>query len=100
MVMLGGAYVKTPIDLTSGKGAFGDKKAFNIKTMLISLPKLLIPLILYAIGYFIFSPNVGLLLVALAGVLGFAFRNKVFKMIEGIYKKEKYATLHAYKQKS
>ena len=38
--------------------------------------------------------------VALAGILGFAFRNKVFSMIEGIYKSEKYKTLAAYKQKN
>jgi hypothetical protein len=27
LVLLGGAYTKTPIDLGSGKGAFGDKKS-------------------------------------------------------------------------
>jgi fructose-1,6-bisphosphatase len=53
---------------------------------------------LYAAGYYIFSPEVGLLFVAGAGVLGFAFRNKVFTMIEKIYKTEKYATISAYKQ--
>jgi hypothetical protein len=36
--------------------------------------------------------------VAGAGILGFAFRNKVFTMIEKIYKTEKYATISAYKQ--
>jgi hypothetical protein len=100
LVMLGGAFVKTPIDLSTGKGAFGDKQAFNIKTMLISLPKMLVPLILYAIGYYIFSPNIGLLFVVLAGILGFAFRNYVFNQIEKIYKREKYATIAAYKQKN
>src|SRR5690606_19768661 len=55
LVLFGVAYVKTPIDLTSNKGAFGDKQAFNIKTLLISIPKLLVPMGLYAIGYYIFS---------------------------------------------
>jgi hypothetical protein len=32
--------------------------------------------------------------------LGFAFRNAMFRQIEKIYKKEKYKTLDAYKQKS
>jgi hypothetical protein len=68
--------------------------------MLISLPKMLIPMALYAIGYYIFSPNIGLLFVASAGILGFAFRNYVFSQIEKIYKKEKYATIAAYKQKN
>jgi len=100
LVMLGGAFVKTPIDLTMANKAFGDKQAFNIKTMLISIPKLAVPMILYALGYYLFSANIGFLFVALAGVLGFAFRNKVFAMIEKIYKTEKYETIAAYKQKN
>ncbi len=100
LVMLGGAFVKTPIDLTTSKQAFGDKQAFNMKTMLIAVPKMALPMILYAAGYYIFSPNIGLLFVALAGVLGFAFRDYMFTKIEKIYKTEKYATIAAYKQKS
>ena len=100
LVLLGGAYVKTPVDLNSGKGAFGDKKAFNIKTLLITLPKLLLPMILYALGYYLINPTAGVLFVVVAGIVGFAFRNKVFSLIEKIYKKEKYETIAAYKQKS
>ena len=100
LVMLGGAFVKTPIDLTTSKQAFGDKQAFNVKTMLIAIPKLVLPMILYAAGYYLFSPNIGLLFVALAGVIGFMFRNYMFTKIEKIYKSEKYATIAAYKQKS
>lgn len=100
LVMLGGAFVKTPIDLTTSKQAFGDKQAFNVKTMLIAIPKMLLPMALYAAGYYLFSPNIGLLFVALAGVIGFMFRNYMFTKIEKIYKSEKYATIAAYKQKS
>ena len=100
LVLLGGAYTKTPIDLASGKGAFGDKKAYNVKTLLISLPQLLVPMGVYALGHYLISPNMGLVFVALAGILGFAFKNKAFTLIERIYKSEKYATLESYKQKS
>ncbi|MBY8963308.1 hypothetical protein KJK34_11135 [Flavobacterium sp. D11R37] len=100
LVLLGGAYIKTPIDLASSKQAFGDKKAFNVKTMLISLPKMLVPMLLYVIGENLIGQWWGSILVILAGVAGFAFRNKVFSMIEKIYKAEKYATLHSYKQKN
>lgn len=99
LVLLGGAYTKTPIDLTSSKGAFGDKKAFNMNAMLISLPKLFLPVLLYWAGSSILNPNLGLVFVAVAGVLGFALRDKVFSMIEKIYKTEKYKTIDAYKQK-
>lgn len=100
LVMFGGAFVKTPIDLSQAKGAFGDKQAFNLKTMLIAIPKLLLPVAVYSLGYYVFSPNIGLLFVALAGILGFAFRNFMFNQIEKIYKSEKYATIAAYKQKN
>lgn len=100
LVLLGGAYTKTPVDLSSAKGAFGDKKAFNVKTMLISLPKILLPMILYGFGNFLISPMAGLALVAITGILGFAFRNTVFEVIEKIYKTEKYKTVDAYKQKN
>lgn len=99
LVLLGGAYTKTPIDLSSGKGAFGDKKAFNIKTMLISIPQLALPVLLYWLGSKYANPNVGLALVAGVGVIGFAFKEKAFSVIEKIYKSEKYATIAAYKQK-
>jgi hypothetical protein len=99
LVLLAGAYTKTPIDLTSSKGAFGDKKAFSFQTMLISLPKLALPLALYGIGYYFVNPNTGLAIVGVAGILGFALRDKVFSLIEKVYKTEKYKTIDAYKQK-
>jgi hypothetical protein len=97
IVLLGGAYTKTPVDLAAGAGAFGDKKAFNMKTMLLTLPKLLLPMLLYGAGSLI-SPIAGLAFVAVAGILGFALRDKVFTLIEKIYKTEKYSTIQAYKQ--
>jgi len=100
LVLLGGAFTKTPIDLAMSKGAFGDKKAFNVNTMLLSLPKLVLPLLLYWAGTSLMNPNLGLVFVGIAGVLGFALRDKVFSMIEKIYRTEKYKTIDAYKQKS
>lgn len=100
LVLLGGAYTKTPIDLTSTKGAFGDKKAFNAKTMLISIPQLGGPMVFYALGHYLINPNAGLAFVALAGLTGLLLKNKAFDLIVKIYKKEKYAALDSYKQKS
>ena len=100
VVLWAGAYVKTPIDLTSNKKAFGDKQAFNTKTLLLSLPKMALPMVLYAIGHYAYSPNAGYALVTIAGIAGFAFKDAVFTKIEKIYKTEKYKTLSAYKQKN
>ena len=100
LVLLGGAFIKTPIDLASSKQAFGDKKAFNVQGLLLTLPKLVLPILLYILGNNFFGEGAGIALVAGAGVLGFAFRNMVFKTIERIYISEKYKTIDAYKQKN
>lgn len=100
LVLLGGAFTKTPIDLSSAGGAFGDKKAFNVNAMLLTLPKILLPLGLYGFGLYLGDKNLGLLLVAGAGVLGFISKDKVFSLIEKRYKIEKYSTISAYKQKN
>jgi hypothetical protein len=98
IVLWGGAYMKTPIDLNQAKNAFGNKQGFNVQNMLFAIPKLLVPIALYALGYYLISPNAGYALVALAGILGFAFRDKVFTIIEKTYKSEKYKTINAYAQ--
>jgi cation transporter-like permease len=100
LVLLSGAYTRTPIDLTTNNKAFGDKRSFNIKTLLLSIPKLVVPMFVYYVGVLIQSKSFGLILVALVGVLGFAFRNLVFGWIEKIYQEEKHKTLQAYKQKN
>lgn len=100
LVLWAGAYIKTPIDLNTNKNAFGDKKAFNLKTMIISIPKLVLPMALYYLGFALHSSTLGFILVAVAGVIGFAFKEKVFTIIENIYKSQKYDTIAAYKQKN
>jgi len=99
LVLLGGAFTKTPIDLNSGKGAFGDKKAFNIKTMIITIPQLVLPVGLYWLGIYLMNANLGLAMVGTVGAIGLAMKNRAFIFIEKIYKKEKYKTIEAYKQK-
>ncbi len=100
IVLLAGAFTRTPIDLMSNKNAFGDKKAFNFKTLLLIIPQILIPLVLYYLGIAFFNDLIGLLFVALAGVAGFALKGFVFDKIEHIYKTQKYETISAYKQKN
>lgn len=98
LVLLGGAFTRTPIHLDSNKNVFGDKKSFNTKTFLLGIPKIAGPFVLYALGRF-HSHESGVLTVVAFGLLGLLFKNLVFKWIESIYKTEKYETLEAYKQK-
>ena len=100
MVLLSGAYTRTPIDLNSMQRAFGDKKSFNIKTVLLGIPKIFLPMFIFYIGVLVHSKLMGFILIGFVGVLGFALRNLVFGWIEKVYQEEKYDTIAAYKQKN
>jgi len=98
LTLWAGAYTKTPVDLDSSKMAFGGTKAINMKTLLISLPQMALPLLLFWIGYNYYSIFIGCLIVGLTGVIGILLKDLVFKLIIRAYKSEKYSTLKAYKQ--
>lgn len=100
ITLLSGAFVKTPIDLSTGKKPFGDKKSFNAKTILLTIPKILLPIAIFYLFTWLYNETAGFIAIALTGLIGLAFRNAVFRMIEKIYKKQKYDTLLAYKQKN
>lgn len=100
IVLLSGAYVKTPIDLNSAKKAFGDKKAFNLHTILLAIPKIVFPIAIYYIFYWIFDSITGFLVLMAVGILGLAFKKFAFQLIEKAYKEEKYAALAAFKQRN
>ena len=100
LALLSGAFIKTPIDLTTTQQAFGGKKAFNIKAVLLVLPKLILPFLVFMYGDKLLGHGAGTALVAALGILGFAFKNMVFKAIEKVYVSEKYSTIDAYKQKN
>ena len=55
-------------------------------------------MVVYAIGHFAYDEVLGFALVAIFGLAGLLFKNKVFGIVEKIYKSEKYKTLVAYKQ--
>jgi hypothetical protein len=100
VVLLSGAYVKMPIDLTSNANAFGNSKAFSAKAFLLIIPKMVMPVAIYYIFAWTISPEAGFIAIAVTGLLGLAFRNYIFNWIEEIYKNEKYDTIAAYAEKN
>ena len=100
LTLWAGAYTKSPVDLNSNKNPFGDKKAFNVKTLLITIPQINLPVLVYFLGSHYFNNLIGCAMVGLIGVLGLTLKNKIFQQIVKTYKAEKYSTLNAYKQNS
>lgn len=100
LVLFTGAYNRSAIDLESSKGAFGDKKSFSLKTMLFSLPQMLIPILLFGLGLLFDNIYIGIVLITILGILGLLFKSQLFLLIEKIFQKEKYNAIVAYKQKN
>lgn len=99
IVLLSGAYVKTPVDLTTGKKPFGDSNSFNMKTILLALPKIVLPIIIFYVFKILFGTTMGFVALGTIGLMGLLFRNLAFSLVESVYKEEKYDTLEAYKEK-
>lgn len=97
IVLWGGAYVRTKIDLTSSKKAFGDKNAFNYKSLLLTLPKIALPVGLFALVDTYLGTAAAKWSIVLISILGFSIQPWIFSRVIAIYKKEKYQTLKAYR---
>ena len=98
LTLWAGAFTKVKIDLNSFKNAMGNSKAFNSKTLLLTLPQMVLPLVLYWAVSTFFGHTIGCISVGSIGILGILFKDLVLNIIIKTYKIEKYSTLSAYKE--
>ncbi|NCQ57240.1 MAG: hypothetical protein GW794_05310, partial [Flavobacteriales bacterium] len=96
ITLFGGALNRVPIELNVKAKAFSNTNGFNPTQMLIALPKLGLPMLLFYVPYKLVNFEVGLLVLALSGVLGIVFRNFFLNQIEKLYQKGKYKTIAAF----
>ena len=75
------------------------KNSFNIKALLLLIPKMFLPMAVFAIVQHFFGIEAGVASVAVMGLIGFLLREKIFDTIVKHYKVEKYSTLEAFKNK-
>ena len=99
ITLFGGALNRVPIELNVKAKAFSNTNGFNPVQLLISLPKVFLPMILFYIPYKLIGFNAGLITIALSGVLGIVFRKYIFNFIVNVYKKGKYKTIAAFSEK-
>lgn len=94
-----GAYNKMQIDLNSKEKRFGQKNSFNLKALLLLIPKMFLPMAVFALVQHFSGIAAGVISVAVMGLAGFLIREKIFDIIVKTYKVEKYSTLDAFKNK-
>jgi hypothetical protein len=99
ITLYGGVLNRVPIELNVKAKAFSNTNGFNPTQMLIALPKVVLPMLLFYLPYKLISFNAGLIVLGLSGVLGVLFRNFIFKKIETVYQKSKYKTIAAFSEK-
>ena len=99
ITLFGGALNRVPIELNVKAKAFGNTNGFNPTQLLIGLPKVLLPMVLFYIPYKLISFNWGLIILGLSGVVGLVFHNFFLNEIEKIYQRGKYKTIAAYNEK-
>ncbi len=94
-----GAFNKSQIDLNSKEKRFGQKNSFNMKSLLLLIPKMILPMAVFGLVQHFSGITAGVISVAVMGAIGFLFREKIFDIIVRHYKMEKYGTLEAFKNK-
>lgn len=99
LTLWSGAFNKTQIDLNSKEKRIGQKNSFNLKSMLLLIPKMLLPMGVFALSKYFFGITAGVVSIAVFGLAGFFLREKIFDIIVKQYKREKYSTLDAFKNK-
>ena len=99
ITLFGGALNRVPIELNVKAKAFSNTAGFNPVQLLISLPKVFLPMILFYIPYKLIGFNAGLITIAMSGILGIVFRKYIFNFIVNVYKKGKYKTIAAFSEK-
>lgn len=98
MVLLGGAYNKSPVDLSSKSKMFAQKNNFNLKTVLLLIPQMIVPMVIFGVMQAVVGIGAAILAIAILGIIGFLLKDKIFNYIVKLYKREKYSTLVAFKE--
>lgn len=94
-----GAFNKMQIDLNAKEKRFGQKNSFNMKSLLLLIPKMILPMAVFGLMQYFFNITAGVISIAVLGLIGFLFREKIFNIIVKHYKVEKYSTIQAFKNK-
>lgn len=98
ITLLAGAFQKRPIDLNSSTKSMGGKNTFNVRTILLMIPQLVLPMAVYALTKHFFGIWAAVAALGLLGLIGLLLRDQFFNLIVKAYKKEKYSTLIAFKK--
>jgi len=97
-LLFAGSFNRKRIDLN--KSGFSNYQGTSATQFLIIIPIMGVPMFLFWVFNKFVSFNAGVLAIAIAGALALTFKNYFMNIIEKRYIKSKYASIHAFSQKS
>lgn len=96
VILLGGSFNRKKIDL-SQKAAF-NYQGTGVVQWLIGIPLLLLPMGLFALLYYLIGFEIACLIIAILGVIGIVFHQKLMDAITVKYLNSKYKMIDAFSQ--
>jgi len=96
VILYGGSFNRKKIDL-SQKAAFNYQGTGAVQ-WLIGIPLLLLPMGLFTVFYFLVGFEIACLILALLGIVGIVFHQKLMKAITAKYLESKYKMISAFNQ--
>ena len=99
ITLYGGVLNRVPVELNVKAKAFSNTQGFNPTQLLIALPKMAGPMLIFYLPYKFINFEAGILALALSGILGLVFKNFFLNQIEKVYQKGKYKTIAAFDEK-
>ncbi len=98
VILLGGSFNRKKIDLNQ-RAAFNYQGTGAVQ-WLIGLPLMLLPLVIFGVSYWLTNFEIACLILALIGVVGIVFHQKLMKLIVDKYLASKYKMIDAFSQDS
>lgn len=96
VVLFAGSYNRKKINLDE-RAAFNWQGTGAVQ-WLLGIPLMLLPMLLFGILYWIFSFEVGIIVIATLGIFGVVFHQKLMKLIISKYSQSKYKMIDAFSQ--
>lgn len=91
-----GAFNKKRIDLSAS--GFGNTQGTSAAQFIVMIPVLILPMIIYGVVNYFIGFNAAIIAIAAVGIISFLLRKSLMNSIEKKYQKNKYLTLHGFKQ--
>ena len=96
ITLFSGALNRSPLKLNVKAKAFENTQAFNISQFLFTIPKMVLPILIFYLPFYFIDFDAGIYALAISGIIGFFLKEPLLNSVEKLYQKGKYKTIAAF----